>query len=92
MNRSKIIKVLLIEDNPGDVRLIREMLTEGGGGRFDLECVGLLSTGMARLAEGGTTESGRASSNLTSRPKYRARNLPVAPTILPCWSVKRPRG
>ena len=33
----KAIKVLLIEDNPGDARLIREMLAEVRGVRFDLE-------------------------------------------------------
>ena len=45
--------VLLIEDNPGDARLIRELLTEGGGVRFQLECVDRLSTGLGRLVEGG---------------------------------------
>ena len=45
--------VLLIEDNPGDARLIREMLAEGGGDRFKLECADRLSTGLERLAEGG---------------------------------------
>ena len=50
---SKHIKVLLIEDNPGDARLIREMMAEVGGARFDLECVGRLSTGLERLAGGG---------------------------------------
>ena len=33
---SKYIKLLLIEDNPGDVRLMREMLGEVSGIRFDL--------------------------------------------------------
>ena len=32
----KPIRVLLIEDNPGDTRLIREMLTEAGAASFDL--------------------------------------------------------
>jgi two-component system, cell cycle response regulator len=30
------IQVLLVEDNPGDVRLVREMLTEGGDEDFEL--------------------------------------------------------
>lgn len=46
------LKILLIEDNPGDVRLIREMLAEAKNGPFDLECADRLSTGLERLAEG----------------------------------------
>ena len=49
----KQFKVLLIEDNPGDVRLIREMLAEAGGALYDLECADRLQTGLERLAEGG---------------------------------------
>ena len=50
---NKPINVLLIEDNPGDVRLIREMLVEAEGALFQLECVDRLSTGLERLAKGG---------------------------------------
>ena len=42
--------VLLIEDNPGDVRLIREMLAEGEDVLFELACVGRLSQGLDYLA------------------------------------------
>src|SRR5258706_13259646 len=42
--------VLLIEDNPGDVRLIREMLSEGEDALFELACVGRLSQGLEYLA------------------------------------------
>ncbi len=45
--------VLLIEDNPGDARLIQELLAEPGGAVFTLDCVDRLSTGLKRLAEGG---------------------------------------
>lgn len=48
----KTIKVLLVEDNPGDIRLIREMLAEARGEAFELECAGRLSTGLERLAAG----------------------------------------
>lgn len=40
----------MIEDNPGDARLIREMLSEAGGVPFDLEHADRLSTGLERLA------------------------------------------
>jgi len=49
----KAIKVLLIEDNPGDTRLIREMLKEAGAAQLELVCTDRLSTGLERLAEGG---------------------------------------
>ena len=47
----KQIKVLLIEDNPGDVRLIREMLRDAGATQFELEHADQLSSGLERLAE-----------------------------------------
>ncbi len=47
------IQLLLIEDNPGDARLIREALREARGDRFDLEQADRLATGLARLDEGG---------------------------------------
>ncbi len=51
-NLSKI-RLLLIEDNPGDVRLIREALKEGSRTEFELECTDLLSKGLERLSKGG---------------------------------------
>ena len=45
--------VLLIEDNPGDARLMREYLSEPAGAMFDLEHVGTLSQGLERLNQGG---------------------------------------
>ena len=45
--------VLLIEDNPGDARLLREMLRDARGSRFRLECAERLSDGLERLARGG---------------------------------------
>ena len=45
----KGIKILLIEDNPDDVRLIREMLARAEGARFDLECADRLSDGLTLL-------------------------------------------
>src|SRR6266850_2693319 len=43
-------RVLLIEDNPGDVRLIREMLSEGDEQLFELDCVGRLAQGLEYLS------------------------------------------
>jgi len=53
MNSSHRIKVLLIEDDPGDARLIREMLADARGDEFQLEHAGDLTRGLERLAAGG---------------------------------------
>src|SRR5436190_14350322 len=47
------IKVLLIEDNPLDVRLIGIMLRDSAPGLLQLEQVDRLETGLRRLAQGG---------------------------------------
>jgi signal transduction histidine kinase/HPt (histidine-containing phosphotransfer) domain-containing protein len=47
------IHVLLIEDNPGDARLIEEFLGEARVVQFSLECIDRLSIGLMRLAQGG---------------------------------------
>ncbi len=49
----KSISVLLIEDDPDDSLLIREMLAESGDGRFRVEAAQRLSEGLRRLDEGG---------------------------------------
>ncbi len=51
--QSKIMKVLLIEDNPGDTRLIQEMVSDADGATFDLEHVDRLSTGLKHLVAAG---------------------------------------
>lgn len=50
----KPIAVLLIEDNADDAHEIRKMLGEGRGTPFAIECVDRLTTGLERLAAGGT--------------------------------------
>lgn len=45
--------VLLIEDNPGDARLIQELLANGTGDRFDVETADRLGTALVRLRAGG---------------------------------------
>ena len=47
------IRVLLIEDNPGDARLIEFMLEAAGAGLFRIALVERLSEGLKRLAAGG---------------------------------------
>ena len=50
---NKPIKVLLVEDNPGDSRLIREMLTEARGATFDLKYADRLQAALEQLGEEG---------------------------------------
>ena len=50
---SETISILIVEDNPRDARMIREMLAEVKDGGFSLECTEHLSTGLKRLAQGG---------------------------------------
>jgi len=47
------VRVLLIEDNPGDARLIRELLADTNNVPFDLRCANRLLTGVEVLGEGG---------------------------------------
>ncbi|MGN6555598.1 MAG: PP2C family protein-serine/threonine phosphatase [Verrucomicrobiota bacterium] len=47
------IRVLLIEDNPGDARLIQLMLNDDGLDAFRVEPVDRLGRGLERLAQGG---------------------------------------
>jgi len=46
-------KILLVEDNPGDARLLREALSDAGGPSFELEHVNDLSLAVERLSRGG---------------------------------------
>ena len=49
--RDDQLKILLIEDNPGDYRLIQRMLKDGGGLRFELKLADRLDAGLALLTE-----------------------------------------
>src|SRR5918998_6251556 len=45
------IKILLVEDNPGDALLVRVLLEEGGTDKFDVKDVGRLGEAIERLVE-----------------------------------------
>ena len=47
------LKVLLIEDNPGDARLMREYLSDPAGASFELEHAGTMAEGLEQLGKGG---------------------------------------
>jgi signal transduction histidine kinase len=47
------LRVLLVEDNAGDARLIQESLGESSDEPFDLEMTDTLASGLERLASGG---------------------------------------
>lgn len=47
--KGKPVKVLLVEDNPGDARLVREALAEASTPKFQLTHVDRLDDGLARL-------------------------------------------
>lgn len=47
---SKTINLLMIEDNPGDARLIQEILARARGARFELTHVEHLAEGLKRIA------------------------------------------
>ncbi len=51
--RDQSVKVLVIEDNPEDFRLLVEALLVTGGEDFDMESVDRLSTGLKQMTEGG---------------------------------------
>src|SRR5438874_1532370 len=52
MNDSPI-RVLLVEDNPGDADLLRVVLADAPAAHFTLEWVDRLAAGLERLAGGG---------------------------------------
>ncbi len=64
---AKELNILLIEDNPDDARLIREMLAETGPARFVLACADRLSTELERLRPRGRRVWKRALQYPTTR-------------------------
>jgi signal transduction histidine kinase len=50
---SEALQVLLVEDNAGDARLLREMFSKEGAGSFELTHLSRLSEAVIQLAKGG---------------------------------------
>ena len=48
---SKPIKILLVEDNPGDARLIKETLSEAAADQFELACAERLDLALEHVAK-----------------------------------------
>jgi signal transduction histidine kinase/HPt (histidine-containing phosphotransfer) domain-containing protein len=78
------IPVLLIEDNPGDSRLVREALAEGGAVRFEVEWCKRLDHALKRLSEKefevillDLSLPDCSASETVSRVQAHARNVPI---------------
>jgi diguanylate cyclase (GGDEF)-like protein len=54
MNKLKTFPILLVEDNPGDARLVREMLGDVASTEFDVHHVERLAQARERLMHNGT--------------------------------------
>ncbi len=52
METSEPIRVLLVEDNPGDVRLFRELIRDTGVSAFEFDVAGRLGAALERLRRG----------------------------------------
>ncbi|HEY0339695.1 MAG TPA: hypothetical protein VGC34_02715 [Steroidobacteraceae bacterium] len=50
MSRKAAKRLLLVEDNPGDARLLREMFDEEGAGRIDITNVTSMGQAEAHLS------------------------------------------
>jgi len=51
--KCRVFRVLLVEDDPIDARLVRDMLSGPGGTSYALEWTTSLADGLAKLGEGG---------------------------------------
>jgi DNA-binding response OmpR family regulator len=80
----ELINVLLIEDNPGDTRLVRELFKEAKGVPTGLLCADRLSRGLELLSKGGVdvilldlSLPDSKGFDTFSRVRMHARELPV---------------
>lgn len=81
MNQSAI-RILLIEDNPGDFRLVKEMLSEVRNIQFDQAWADSLATGLKYLTE-GSTESNKNEPNRNPDQSQSPFNLVLLDLDLP---------
>ena len=92
------IHVLLIEDNPGDARLLRELLQETGSSQFELVHADRFSEALARLSErrfakpvnGSVCDSCCVCSNRVALEMTAAACSLTRPSMRRCSSVKQP--
>ena len=45
-----VTKILLVEDNPGDAKLLKEILSDGGADQFEFTCADRLDLAMEHVA------------------------------------------
>ena len=46
-----VIKILLVEDNPGDARLLKEILSDNGNDQFEFACTERLNRALEHLSQ-----------------------------------------
>jgi PAS domain S-box-containing protein len=80
------ITLLLIEDNPGDTRLIRVMLAESRDMPCNIESVGSLSAGVPRILQGGIDlvllDLGLPETNGIDTLRSLRKNVPKLPAVV----------
>jgi signal transduction histidine kinase len=80
------INVLMVEDNPGDARLVKERLAEVPGSPFHLEWEDRLAGGLGRLSQGGVDvlllDLGLADSQGLDTFKELHANQPQVPVVV----------
>ena len=86
MKNDKNIKILLIEDNPGDARLVHQFLTDSVDSQFDCNETDRLATGLKSIARGGIDivllDLGLPDSNGLDTLRKMLENFPELPVVV----------